>query len=82
MAHMPFFDFSGEGLGLTGRDLVKTGFLDLKIRLGERGSERDGERKRESVLAEFFEGDLGDLGECVAVENICDGVAHIEHEEA
>lgn len=32
MAHMPFFDFSGEGCGLTGGDLVKPGFLDLKIR--------------------------------------------------
>ena len=33
-------------------------------------------------MAEFFEGNLADLSECVAVENVCDGVVHIEHEEA
>jgi hypothetical protein len=32
-------------------------------------------------LAKFFEGDLGNLSETVTIENIGDGVAHIEHEE-
>jgi hypothetical protein len=32
-------------------------------------------------LAEFFEGDFGDLSKTVTIENIGDGVAHIEHEK-
>ena len=42
--------------------------------------ERSSERNREDILAEFFERDFGDLGKTVAIENVRDGVAHIEQE--
>ena len=46
------------------------------------GGHRHGKGDRKAVLTEFCEGDFRDLSETVTIENICDGVAHIEHEEA
>lgn len=39
-----------------------------------------GERNREAILAEFFEGDFGDLGERMALEDVYDGRADSEQE--
>ena len=59
---------------------VGRGLLDLIIGIRAGPLHGSGERNREAILAEFFEGDFGDLGETVAIENVRDGVAHIEQE--
>ena len=55
--------------------------LNLKIRCGQMGRHRHGKRYREAILAEFFEGDFGDLSQTETIKNVGDGVAHIEHEK-
>ena len=57
------------------------GLLDLIIGIRAGPLHGSGERNREAILAEFFEGDFGDLGETVAIEDVGDGVAHIKHEK-
>ena len=57
------------------------GLLNLIIGIRAGPLHGSGERNREAILAEFFEGDFGDLGEAVAIEDVGDGVAHIEHEK-
>ena len=54
------------------------GLLNLIIGIRAGQLHGSGERNREAILAEFFEGDFGDLSETVAIEDIRDGVAHIE----
>ena len=60
---------------------VGRGLLDLIFGIRNGPLHGSGERNREAILAEFFEGDFGDLGERMALENVRDGVAHIEHEK-
>jgi hypothetical protein len=60
---------------------VERGLLDLIIGIRAGQLHGSGERNREAILAEFFEGDFGDLGEAVTIENVGDGVTHIEHEK-
>ena len=55
------------------------GLLDLIIGIRAGPLHGSGERNREAILAEFFEGDLGEIA---AIKNVGDGVAHIEHERS
>jgi hypothetical protein len=59
----------------------REGLLDLKIGIGAEQLQGNGKRKRNAILAEFFEGDFRDLSKTVTIEKIGDGVAHIEHEK-
>ena len=61
---------------------VGRGLLDLIIGIRAGPLHGSGERNREAILAEFFEGDFRDLGEIAAIKNVGDGVAHIEHEKS
>ena len=55
-------------------------FLDLKIRYRQRESDRSCERKWDAILAEFFKGDFGNLGERMALEDVYDAKADSEQE--
>jgi hypothetical protein len=57
---------------------TREGLLDLKIRIRTGQLYGSGKGNREAILAEFFEGELGDLGECVALKDIHDGIADSE----
>ncbi len=61
---------------------VGRGLLDLIFGIRNGPLHGSGERNREAILAEFFEEDFGDLGERMALENVRDGVAHIEQEKS
>ena len=60
---------------------VGPGLLDLVIGIRAGQLDGSGEWNRESILAEFFEGDFGDFGEAVTIEDVRNGISHIEHEK-
>ena len=64
-----------------GKGWVGPSLLYLVIGVGAERLQGNGKRKRNAILAEFFEGDFGDLSKTVTIENVGDGVAHIEHEK-
>jgi len=56
------------------------GLLDLIIGIRAGPLHGSGERNREAIPAEFFEGELGDLSEAVTIEDVGDGVARSQVE--
>ena len=72
---------SGE-LGKPGQEPVCG--IGLAFRGGGQGGEsfRGGEWKDDAVAAHFPQGDFDDLGDGVAVEDVGDGIADIDHDHA